>query len=556
MLAAALAAACLLPAAGCGGGGKQPAPAQAPAPEENAPAPRAARPAPPEDRLCLWLLWMADPELLEQARQELAAGKPFMVVARQISASHPKRARAQADCLPPEGLDPALVEALRGLAPGQVSRPLELAQGQVLVMRTTDVFRVQAQELFQKGRYAEAEEALLSDLELHPASAPAWHLLGLTRSSRQDYEGALAAFRQGLRWDPDNPALLNDRASALASLGRHHEALPLFERALEADPDNAIILENLAWALTLAGGDSRRALSLARRAVELAPTSARAWHTLGRVQAGRGDHAAAVVSLHRAARLDPKLPELSAELAASLRALEPEAVARLAPEAAPPPRPRGRRRAEPAPPPRPRLSLGAAAGAQAPGAEPEPKAKAQPAPEAVPAPKAKAEARPQPSPEPAPEARQAPGAEAKPAPQAKAEPKPQPKPGPAPAPKAQAKPRPEPAPKPAPQAKPKPQPAAQTEPRTAPETEAGAGPEHFVQVASYRQEKLARRELKNWRRLGFRGRLEDWRQSPEAMWHRVLLGPYPSREEALKAAASLKKRNLVQNYHLVSRPGP
>jgi hypothetical protein len=36
----------------------------------------------------------------------------------------------------------------------------------------------------------------------------------------------------------------------------------------------------------------------------------------------------------------------------------------------------------------------------------------------------------------------------------------------------------------------------------------------------------------------------------------VLLGPYPSRGEALKAAASLKKRNLVQNYHLVSRPGP
>ena len=77
-----------------------------------------------------------------------------------------------------------------------------------------------------------------------------------------------------------------------------------------------------------------------------------------------------------------------------------------------------------------------------------------------------------------------------------------------------------------------------------------------MQVASYRQEKLARRELKNWRRLGFRGRLEDWRQSPEALWHRVLLGPYPSRGEARKAAGSLKERNLIQNYHLVSRPGP
>jgi tetratricopeptide (TPR) repeat protein len=541
---AALAAACLLPAAGCGGGGEQPspAPAQVPDSEKGAPAPRAARPAPPEDRLCLWLLWVAEPGLLEQARQELAAGKPFMVVARRISASHPERARAQADCLPPEGLDPVLVEALRGLAPGQVSRPLELAQGRALVMRTTDVFRVQAQELFHKGRYAEAEEALLSDLELHPASAPAWHLLGLARSSRQDYEGALAAFRQGLRWDPDNPALLNDRASALASLGRHHEALPLFERALEADPDNAIILENLAWALTLAGGDSRRSRRLARRAVELAPTSGRAWHTLGRVQAAGGDHAAAVVSLHRAARLEPKLPKLSAELAASLRALEPEAVARLAPGTAPPPRPSARRQAEPAPRTRPRLSLGRAAGSQAPGAEPQPKAEAKPQPASKPkaAPQAKAQ------PDPAPEAK------AEPAPQA--EPKPQPKPGPAPAPKAQAEPEPKPAPKA--KAKPKPEPAPKAKARAEAKPEAGAGPEHLVQVASYRQEKLARRELKNWRRLGFQGRLEDWRQSPEALWHRVLLGPYPSRGEALKAAASLKKRNLVQDYHLVSRPGP
>jgi cell division protein FtsN len=76
-----------------------------------------------------------------------------------------------------------------------------------------------------------------------------------------------------------------------------------------------------------------------------------------------------------------------------------------------------------------------------------------------------------------------------------------------------------------------------------------------VQVASYRDAKLARRELANWRRLGREGRLEQWRQSPGRLWHRVLLGPYPSRDRARGVAKELARRNLISDYHLVSRTG-
>lgn len=505
-------------------------------------------------RYCIWLLWTKDPAVLKQALERLAQGDPFMVVARQLARQHPTTSQANADCMPAGRMDPAVLAAVRDLKIGQVSRPFDLEDGSALVMRTTDEHRRRAQKLYSQGRFAQAEREMLRDLKLHPASAPAWHMLALTRTAQGRYKLALAALDKALALSPDNPAMLNDKASALASLGRSRQALPIFEKALKLEPDNPTILSNLAWALTLARQNPRRAEALAKKAIKVAPGQARLWHTLAKVQQAQGRHAQAVVSFYRAARLDPRLARPGTEIVKSLLALDPRVVARLAnspakrPSAPPaPPAAPAKRPAEPkkvegeALPkglrPAPRLKGASVTLPQSWPALAQPEEKSQPAPAAgagsrvvslpmpkFPPPATPAMASPQAAPSPPSAATQAASSS----------------PPPSPPPSAQRK----------EQARP-PKPTAKARVKRPPARPAKSF--YLIQVASYRPKSLAQKELRAWRARKINGRIEKWRDAKGRTWHRVLLGPFASRAQARAQARALKKRRLIRRYYLVKR---
>ncbi|KMY67977.1 hypothetical protein AAU61_09090 [Desulfocarbo indianensis] len=599
------------------------------------------------DRYCIWLLWTKDPALIKGALTRLAQGEPFMVVARDTARAHPKTSQANADCMTAAGMDPLVLAVARELSIGQISRPFDLGGGSALVMRTTDEHRRLAQELYAQGRFARAERELLRDLKLHPASAPAWHMLALTRTAQGHYKEALAALDKALALTPDNPAMLNDQASALANLGKPKAALPIFEKALKLDPKNPTIISNLAWALTLAGKQPERAEKLAQQACQEAPGQARYWHTLGKVQAAQGRHGKAVASLRQALLFDPQLNEAGQDLLKSVLALDAKVVERLgqAPE-----KPTAKKEAKedepfkglkrapdlaappfelpsrwPALPPSPAVAQKAAPAGGKPVGQP-PRAPAAPAapPEAVaasgasgrvvslPMPKfpeqvpARArDDRPLPAGEGGPaalktdpptvdkasepakppenqkptaapakaEPGQAPTAVAASA-EAKAAPKTTPpsegkasepakppkgqeadgdkaKSPPGQAPKAAAAPA---AAKAAPKkdqtektATPPAEPAAAPDPKP-------AGPYFLIQVASFRPESLAQKELRSWQRRKVPVSIENWRDRRGRAWHRVLLGPYPSQKQAEEQARALKKRGWVRDYRVVKRP--
>jgi Flp pilus assembly protein TadD len=660
------------------------------------------------ERYCIWLFWTKDPSLITQALERLAQGDPFMVVARDTASKHPKTSQANADCMKAGGMDPAVLAVAKDLRIGELSRPFDLGGGTAMVMRTTDAHRRKAQGLYSKRRFAQAERELLRDLKLHPASASAWHMLALTRTAQGNYKQALTALDKALALKPNNPAMLNDKASALANLGRSKEAIPVFEKAMKLDPENPTIMSNLAWALTLEKQDPKRALALAKKACGVAPREARVWHTLAKVQAAQGLQADALVSLRQTLILAPKHRAASQDLVKTVKALNPKVLARLNQDCAPGP---AASQAKQKPTPKEETSLpkglkpapdlagpgitlpekwpalhvsekqiqtkasAAADDETKPAAEAKKEAPAQAKPPvktgkrivSLPMPKfpeqaeqtagerseeeskqkATPEAKPQeekpqaeagkpetqtektqPEPdkktklvkdEPKEQTQQAAASEpqaglkaekadpeqkaAEPkeetkveVDQAKTEPnKAETKPGPN---EDQSRPRteeqkPEPAQpaaeleeKQAQVAFPKPvEKTASKEPPAKPEhdkTDPDQGttkpseekpvdtndqidtgekpalaldkPHYLIQVASYRPEALAKKELRAWKKRKIAGHIEKWEDRRGRTWHRVLLGPFPTQKSAEKRARQLKKKRLVRDYYVVKRP--
>ena len=99
---------------------------------------------------------------------------------------------------------------------------------------------------------------------------------------------------------------------------------------------------------------------------------------------------------------------------------------------------------------------------------------------------------------------------------------------------------------------------AQTQnPSTGPAPPAAAGPDkllYLIQVASYRPESLAQKELNSWKRRQIAGHIETWQDRRGRTWHRVLLGPFATLDAAEIMALELKAKRLVRDYYVVKRP--
>ncbi len=313
----------------CAGRRPQPAPESATRAAGEAPtaadlAPAAA--APEGERYCLRVLFLPSLAQAQDLSERLRSGENFLILARERYKDGETGPSVR--CLAAADLEPEVLEAARKLDLGRVSPPLPLGEQAALVMRTTDEYWREGNQLYDAGRYEEAEKVLAKDAALN-ADGPAWHLLAMARKARKDREGALKALDQALIWSPLDPALINDKASVLLEMGRSDEALALYERALGLSPQSPLLMNNLAWALARQDRDLERAESLAHRATELEPDNASFWDTLGLTQQMAGAHARAAVSYRQALKLSPEMAQAKANLVKSLLALDQESLAEL-----------------------------------------------------------------------------------------------------------------------------------------------------------------------------------------------------------------------------------
>jgi protein O-mannosyl-transferase len=107
-----------------------------------------------------------------------------------------------------------------------------------------------------------------------PHCALASRSLGMMYLDKGDPAGAVAQFQAGLKYDPQNPGLLNGLALAEMDMGRTEAAILLFQRALETEPSNPFSHDNLgtAW---LKAGNIKEAGNEYRKAFLLKPDDPR-----------------------------------------------------------------------------------------------------------------------------------------------------------------------------------------------------------------------------------------------------------------------------------------
>lgn len=136
------------------------------------------------------------------------------------------------------------------------------------------VLRVQAAGLAQQGRLDDAEAINLKLMELQPDAADVQLNLGEVLLARDDYEGALACYRELLAKRNLPPAIaVGAMANVMLAQGNYSTARELYQQALMLDARLPPLILGLARTL-LESGELRHGLETLRRVVQLMPSAA------------------------------------------------------------------------------------------------------------------------------------------------------------------------------------------------------------------------------------------------------------------------------------------
>lgn len=175
-----------------------------------------------------------------------------------------------------------------------------------------------AHELYDAGRWDEAETELRRALFLNPFQAE-WHFnLGLTLEAAGRHTDAASAFERCFELHSDDAE--RDANSALLvgvnllRSGQAAAALPWLDRAAEIEPASVSPFVHRVEALGELGRheEAEEAFYLGQ---QIDDDHAELYAAMAGVLSGRGDHERSVWCLREAARLDPDLPRVRALLA-------------------------------------------------------------------------------------------------------------------------------------------------------------------------------------------------------------------------------------------------
>jgi serine/threonine protein kinase/Flp pilus assembly protein TadD len=150
----------------------------------------------------------------------------------------------------------------------------------------------------------EAISCLRAAVAIRPQSSAAYGSLGFALEANGQRDEAIACYHKAIKHQLDNVWAHVRLGKALREKGQPGEAVASYRRALALNPDSAAAHRGLAWLRANcpepAFRDMTEAVLLARRAVELLPTDAGSWTTLGAVYYRAGDWQAARTALEKA----------------------------------------------------------------------------------------------------------------------------------------------------------------------------------------------------------------------------------------------------------------
>lgn len=128
-----------------------------------------------------------------------------------------------------------------------------------------------------RQRFPQAQESIQEALRISPDNPDYWAQSALIQFRQRDWQAALDACLQGLKYDAEHAGCDNIRSAALTNLGRKAEAISTVDASLARDPDDEMAHANKGWAL-LHQGKPKEALEHFREALRLDPNYAYAQH--------------------------------------------------------------------------------------------------------------------------------------------------------------------------------------------------------------------------------------------------------------------------------------
>ncbi|MCA9294184.1 MAG: tetratricopeptide repeat protein [Phycisphaerales bacterium] len=177
-------------------------------------------------------------------------------------------------------------------------------------------FVERAHELYEAGRWAEAEAALRRALALNPYRAE-WHFnLGLTLEAAGRWDEAERALKQAHELDGNDDQIMLMLGMTCLRAGRANDALSWLERAARMNPDriDAYVHQIEAFAALKRWDEAEQAFYMA---MQLDGGHAGAFANMGEAQLLRGDTRRAIACLREAAQREPTLPRVHARLASA-----------------------------------------------------------------------------------------------------------------------------------------------------------------------------------------------------------------------------------------------
>jgi putative PEP-CTERM system TPR-repeat lipoprotein len=161
----------------------------------------------------------------------------------------------------------------------------------------TDLQRMVYVTQIKLGQTAEAERAAQAWLKEHPEDAALEYQMAITAMTRQDLDQAETRLKRVLARRPNNPLALNNMAWVLAVRGKPG-GVAYAQKAVDLLPDQAALVDTLAMALA-AEKQVPKALETQKRASELAPEDHGIRLNLAKIALQAGDKALARKELER-----------------------------------------------------------------------------------------------------------------------------------------------------------------------------------------------------------------------------------------------------------------
>ncbi|MGE5191727.1 MAG: tetratricopeptide repeat protein [Deltaproteobacteria bacterium] len=157
------------------------------------------------------------------------------------------------------------------------------------------------------NRWEEALADYSRALQLKPANAEAWNSRGNCQAALKRWDEALADYSKAVELQPSHWKAWLNRGMLYEKQRQVEKARNNFSRAIELNPTSAELHNNLAWYLVSRRDaelhDPAWGLSLAKRAVELAPETGTYQNTLGVAHYRAGNWKGAIAALEKSAAL-------------------------------------------------------------------------------------------------------------------------------------------------------------------------------------------------------------------------------------------------------------